>query len=88
MSAARDSLVFRVSNQRLMRRQGIGFSVHGVVVDRKTLSRIFFLVMGTVGKERSSRAGITKRLNEALPHRYDRSHPHRAAAGGTAGPGC
>ena len=62
MSAARDSLVFRVSNQRLMRRQGIGFSVHGVVVDRKTLSRIFFLVMGTVGKERSSRAGITKGL--------------------------
>ena len=81
-------LVFRVSNQGLMRRQGIGFSVHGVVVDRKTLSRIFFLVMGTVGKERSSRAGITKRLNEALPHRYDRSHHHRAAAGGTAGPGC
>ena len=54
MSAARDSLVFRVSNQRLMRRQGIGFSVHGVVVDRKTLSRIFFLVMGTVGKQGSS----------------------------------
>ena len=35
----------------LMHRQGIGFSVHGVVVDRKTLSRIFFLVMGTVGKQ-------------------------------------
>ena len=80
--------MFRVSNQRLMHRQGIGFSVHGVVVDRKTLSRIFFLVMGTVGKESSCRAGITKRLNEALPHRYDRSHHHRAAAGGTAGPGC
>ena len=62
MSAARDSVVFRVSNQGLMRRQGIGFSVHGVVVDRKTLSRIFFLVMGTVGKERSSRIGITKGL--------------------------
>ena len=29
--------------------QGMGFSVHGVVVDRKTLSRIFFLVMGAVG---------------------------------------
>ena len=29
--------------------QGIGFSVHGVVVDRKTLSRVFFLVTGTVG---------------------------------------
>ncbi len=59
-----------------------------MVVDRKTLSRIFFLVMGTVGQERSCRAGITKRLNEALPHRYYRSHHHRAAAGGTAGPGC
>ena len=40
----------------------MGFSVHGVVVDRKTLSRIFFLVMGTVGKERNSRIGITKGL--------------------------
>jgi hypothetical protein len=29
--------------------QGIGFSVHGVVVDRKMLSRVFFLVTGTVG---------------------------------------
>ena len=29
--------------------QGMGFCVHGVVVDRKTLSRIFFLVMGAVG---------------------------------------
>ena len=29
--------------------QGIGFTVHGVVVDRKTLSRIFLLVMGTLG---------------------------------------
>ena len=44
-----------------MHRQGIGFSVHGVVVDRKTLSRIFFLVMGTVGKD-ATRVGITKGL--------------------------
>ena len=29
--------------------QGLGFVVLGVVVDRKTLSRIFFLVMGTLG---------------------------------------
>ena len=29
--------------------QGIGFSVHGVVVDRKTLSRIFLVVMGSLG---------------------------------------
>lgn len=29
--------------------QGLGFVVLGTVVDRKTLSRIFFLVMGTLG---------------------------------------
>ena len=29
--------------------QGIGFTVLGVVVDRKTLSRIFLVVMGTLG---------------------------------------